>query len=86
MSRTPETNVKAILLTTTDNIIDDINQKLAKLYNQDEPYSKDEEKEFIFLQDELFAFVKFRKAFSAEIDYDFKILKRVVEKIIAIQA
>jgi len=86
MSRTPQTNVKAILLSTTDEIIAEINANLSKLYTQDEPYTSVEEEELAKLHDSLFDYQKFRKAFSAEINYDFKILQQVVQRIIKAQA
>lgn len=86
MSRTPETNVKAILLATTDEIITEINSKLAKLYSQDEPFNEEEEQELEKLHDSLFSYQRFRKAFAAEINYEFKVLQQVVQKIIKAQA
>lgn len=86
MSRTPTTNVKAIMLSTTDNIINEISAKLAKLYAQDEPYSPDEENELESLHDNMFYYQRFRKAFAAETNYDFKVLQQVVQRIIKEQA
>jgi len=86
MSRTPSTNVKAIVLSTTDNIINELGDKVAKLYSQDEPYTADEERELENLHDNMFFYQRFRKAFSAESNYDFKVLQQVVQRIIKEQA
>lgn len=85
MSRTPDTNIKAVLLSTADNIINEFTVKLNKFYSQDEPYTVEEEEQILKLQDNLFKFLKFRKAFASEVNYDFKVLQQVVEKIVALQ-
>jgi Tfp pilus assembly ATPase PilU len=81
----PLHNMKLVVMNHTEEMIVAVNQKLQKLYDQDEPYNDDELESVQSLHEELLSLIAFKKAFSAEVKYDNMVLQKVVNRIVDVQ-
>jgi len=77
-----ETNLKFIILSATDDLINQTTNRIDSRFNQDEPFTVDVENEIKDFQHELLELYKFRKSFAAEINYDSLVLQKIVSQII----
>ena len=85
VDRNPLHNMKWVVMNHTEEMIVAVNQKLQKLYDQDEPYNDDELESVQSLHEELLSLIAFKKAFSAEVKYDNRVLQKVVNRIVDVQ-
>jgi len=85
VDRNPLHNMKWVVMNHTEEMIVAVNQKLQKLYDQDEPYNDDELESVQSLHEELLSLIAFKKAFSAEVKYDNMVLQKVVNRIVDVQ-